>query len=239
MITSLTNQNVKIWAKLHQKKYRDQYQLFLIEDDHLIKESINNNCLHTLLTSSDECKYNFDNIVLVDNNIIKKLSQLSSKTNYIGVCKYPCYNIDIFNRVLLLDEIQDPGNLGTIIRNAKAFNYDGIYLSNNCCDVYNDKCIRATQGSLFDIPIIRCNLVDVVNNLKNIGVNIYGTSLKDSISIDKVEAKDKMAFVVGNEGKGVSDNILELCDEKIIIPSNGFESLNVAVATGIIMYRYH
>ena len=238
-IESLQNANVKKWASLSQKKYRDAYNLFLVENEHLIKEAIEANILEELVIIEEEVdKYDFNNITIVTDNIMKKISSSTSTAKAIGVCHK--VNLDINNprRVVILDDIQDPGNLGTIIRTATAFGYDAIYLSLESCDQYNSKVIQSSQGALFKMPIYRSNLKDIITSLKKDGFYIVGTSLQESHLLEKVEAKDKMAFVFGNEGNGIKKEILDMCDENVFIEINNFESLNVAVASGIVLYKF-
>ena len=142
------------------------------------------------------------------------------------------------NRVLILDDIQDPGNLGTIVRSAVAFNIDTIVLSKNTVDLYNPKVIRATQGMIFHINIIEKNLTEFISNLKKNQYKIFSTNVVNGKSIKNVEKGEKFAIIVGNEGKGVSNEVNSLCDEFIYIEMNNkCESLNVAVATSIILYE--
>ena len=140
--------------------------------------------------------------------------------------------------MLLLDRIQDPGNLGTIIRSAYAFGYDTILLSEGCADPYNEKVIRSTQGALFHLCIRSCSLPDAVNDLKQRGVPIYATALhKDSIPLAQLSVPDTFAVLFGNEGQGVSEELLAMSDATLFIEMERFESLNVAVAAGITLYE--
>jgi TrmH family RNA methyltransferase len=137
----------------------------------------------------------------------------------------------------MLDKVSDPGNLGTIIRSAVAFNVDTIVI-NESVDVYNQKVIQATQGMIFHINIIKSPLYDIVSELKEKNYQIIGTDVRDGISLDEFSSKDKHALIVGNEGDGLGNNILDLCDVKLNIRMNSkCESLNVGVATGIILHH--
>ena len=138
----------------------------------------------------------------------------------------------------MLDEIQDPGNLGTIIRSSVAFNIDTIILSKTCVDLYNSKVIRSTQGMLFHINIIISDLKEIVMNLKKENYQILSTKVDGGKNIKEFKTSDKLAIIMGNEGNGVSAEIMNLSDNFVYIDMNkNCESLNVAVATSIILYE--
>ena len=153
-----------------------------------------------------------------------------------------CHKLDQqvkdMKRVILLDGVQDPGNLGTLIRTAVSFSFNCVYVSEETVDLYNDKTIRSTQGALFHIPVIRCNLNDVVKELQHDHFTIVATSLEESKTISEIKPVSRMGFIFGNEGQGVSKQLQEAANERLRIEMHGFESLNVAVAGGIVMYEY-
>lgn len=237
LITSLENNKIKKYLKLKNKKYREEDGLFLVEGVHLVEEAINSNRLVDLLVLEDsDCKIDFP-CTYVTFNIMKKLSDMDSIPNVIGVVKINNNSLITGNRVLLLDDIQDPGNLGTIIRSSVAFNVTDIVLSNKTVDLYNDKVIRASQGMIFKINIIRRDLVDVINELKNKKYLILGTNVRNGIDAGEIVAS-KFALVMGNEGSGVKKEISDICDKNVYIEMNqSCESLNVGVATSIILYE--
>ena len=236
-ITSLQNQKVKAWAKLREKKERDRTGLFLAEGPHLIEEAMRQGIVETVITDG---RYSFDGVQTVEAvpQVLKKLSASVSGVSCIAVCRQFALPVKDPARVLLLDRIQDPGNFGTLIRTAVSFGFDAVYVSEDPCDLYNEKVIRSTQGAMFHIPVIRASLSDTVKDLQKDGFRVFGTSLHNAVSMSEAQESEKMAFVLGNEGQGVSTAILDLCDQSMFIEISGFESLNVAVAGGIIMYRY-
>lgn len=236
-ITSLQNQKVKEWCSYHIKKKRDESKKFLIEGEHLITEALKENIVETILYEG-ECPFPFDNKIEVTKEILKKISDNPSGAKYIAICKQEEKEITNFDRILILDGIQDPGNLGTLIRTAVSFSFDGIYCSLDTCDLYNEKTIRSTQGALFEIPIVRKDLDTVLYELHEKNVFIIATALRNAMSMNEVKPKEKMAFILGNEGQGVSNNSILNSDICMKIPMHGFESLNVAVAGGIVMYEY-
>jgi|GEM_PF-530718 len=141
-------------------------------------------------------------------------------------------------RYLILDDLQDPGNIGTLIRTALAFSIDQVILSNNCVDLYNDKLLRSMQGANFHINCIYDDLKTVISTLKKNNVKIIGSALENGQDIKQIKISEKMAFIVGNEGNGMNKDILQECDYVGYIPINTIESLNVAIAGSIMMYHF-
>ena len=234
MIDSLDNKKIKELTSLKIKKYRDQYGLFLIEGKHLVDEAKKSGLLEEVILFDDN--YDFDKKLIVSEKVMKKLSFQDSLPSIMGVCKIKDSKL-IGSKYLLLDGIQDPGNLGTIIRSSLAFGVDTIVLSKDSVDLYNDKVIRSTQGMIFHINIIRCDLEEVINKIKG-GIKIIGTSLGDSTPLRSIDKLERYALIVGNEGNGVKKEILDLCDDIVRIEMNkDVESLNVGVATSIILYE--
>ena len=238
MITSLENKEIKKYLKLKKKKYRDLEKLFLVEGEHLIKEAEKSNSLvKGILTEDKELETNKE-ILYVTQEIMKKLSNLDTPPEMIGVCKINDNNKVGGNIILALDDIQDPGNLGTIIRSAVAFNIKTILLSENTVDLYNPKVLRSTQGLLFYTNVIRCDLEKELKKLKEEQYSIYVTNVEEGKEINKMNVAEKLVLVMGNEGNGVSSNIKSLKDENIYIKTNNLvESLNVGVATSILLYE--
>ena len=155
----------------------------------------------------------------------------------MGVCKKKVSVLE-GKRYVLLDNVQDPGNLGTIIRSCVGFNVDTLVLGDTCVDLYNDKALRASEGNIFKLNIVRTSLKDVIKILKEKNITIYGTDVNDGENIDKIENNSSFALVMGNEGNGVSNDIKALVDKNLYIKtSKNLESLNVGVATGIILYE--
>lgn len=239
-ITSVSNPKVKQWVKYHEKKYRDRDGLFLVEGEHLIQEAIQADLLVTLIVTKD-CPYTFDftkECYLVSDEIMKKLRTTVSMNTCLGVCKVKDQHVSLGDKVILLDDVQDPGNAGTIIRTAYSFGFDAVVFSGRSVDIYNEKVIRSTQGALFHMSVLKAHLPDIIRKLKADGSVVYATSLHDAKGLMNFKNQAKVALVFGNEGSGVSDAILELCDDRIFIEMDRFESLNVAVAAGICCYAF-
>ncbi len=233
-ITSLQNAKVKYWVSLHEKKVRDKEKVFLIEGDHLIKEAKKHNIvLETISINDSNADYK------VTKDIMRKISSQESISSDAAVCKF-LNEEGITGNILILDRIQDPGNLGTIIRSAVAFSFNSVVISNDGVDLYNPKVIRATQGMMFHINIIIRDLKEVITSLKEKEIPIYGTRVDYGSDVRTLKDKDrsKYCLIMGNEGNGVSEEILDMCDAYFYIEMNEVvESLNVGVATSIILYE--
>jgi len=237
LYSSIENKKIKNIKKLNTKKYRDEIGKFIVEGEHLVIEAYKKGVLEEIVLEENtdiEIDVAKSYVTL---NVLKYISSLDNPSKIIGICKKIDNNI-IGNKILMLDEIQDPGNLGTIIRSCVAFNIDTIILGKDCVDVYNSKVLRATQGMIFNINIIEENLLEIIPKLINSGYTVYGTKVNGGKSLKSVEKSEKFAIIMGNEGKGVHSSILDLCSDYIYIDMNkNCESLNVGVATSIILYE--
>ena len=241
MITSKDNSKYKIWSKLSQKKYRQKEKLFLVEGEHLVFEAKKAGVLVDVLVC-EGISFNIDAyITYLAKPLFEKLSSTVTSSGIMAVCCMVERNIMKYNRLLLVDGIRNPGNLGTLIRSALAFGFDGLVLSEDTVDVYNDKVVRATQGALFNIAISRRNLVDYVADLKSSGVVVYATTLcEDAKVMDDVLPAESMAFIVGNEGTGIRESLVEASDGNVVIEMSLLvESLNVGVAGSILMHHFN
>lgn len=238
LYSSIDNKKIKEIKKLNLKKYRDKTNLFLVEGEHLVIEAYKSGYLKELILEQDN-DLNLDITTnYVTNNVLKYITNLDTPQSILGICSKPQNDTIKGNRLLILDDVQDPGNLGTIIRSAVAFNVDTIILSSNTVDLYNSKVIRASQGLIFHINIIVMDLTTTIPKLKNEGYQIIGTKVTNGKSLKSIEKKKKFAIIMGNEGNGVREDILSLCDEYLYIDMNkNCESLNVGVATSIILYE--
>ena len=238
IITSLQNNKVKQWVRYQMKKYRDEEGVFLAEGEHLVKEAQMAGILREVMVAGS---VDFDVLVPkteVTAEICKKISSTQSGVNIIGLCEFPKNRVPAYDRWLLCDDIQDPGNLGTIIRTALSFGFDAIALSQGCADVFNDKTLRSSQGAVFHLPIIRADLKDVIKDLKGNHVTVLAGALEDATALSDVGPINKIAIILGNEGQGVSHRILSMADSRVKIEMSSFESLNVAVAAGIFCYHW-
>lgn len=235
LITSVNNDRIKELVKLKDKKYRDSNNLFFIEGYDIVLEAYKNNCIKELYVLEDTLVDMDVQYTYVSYDVMKKISDMESISEYYAVC-YKKEDKEVGNRVMILDELQDPGNLGTIIRSAVAFNFDTVVISKNSVDLYNPKVIRSTKGMLFNKNVIIRDLEDFIPSLDD--YLICGTDVLGGVNIKDIDLSKKVAIVIGNEGKGISDSVRDLCDKFIYITmNNDCESLNASVAASILMYE--
>ena len=262
LITSKENQTIKEIKKLKEKKYRKDK--FIVEGIKMIKEAISETIEIEYLVFADlSIEYN---VLEVPEKILQELSDVVTPQGVLAVVRKKCgnvmketeknkekdekqefkqdlldrYNIDYNSEyILALDGLQDPGNMGTIIRTADSANIKQIIVSKNTVDSYSSKVIRSTMGAIFRVNIIEVeNLADILEELKNKGFDIISTSLDTNNSIYDVEYK-KSVVVIGNEANGVTKEVQEISNKKVKIPMLGkTESLNASVAAGIMIYEY-
>lgn len=236
IITSLQNEKVKELCKLKEKKYRDETNLFIVEGDHLVDEAYKINQLVEIYATTSFNQTLDIPITYISEDVMKKISSMVSPSNVIGVCK-KFKPIGYGKRILILDNLQDPGNLGTIIRSASSFNFDTIVLSETSVDLYNDKVIRSSEGMIFHANVMRCNINELAQELRMNNYEIYTTDVNGGVIVSDVNYGSKVAIIIGSEGTGVGD-IKEYADKSIYIPMNKrCESLNASVAASIIMYE--
>lgn len=245
-INSLDNNTIKRVKKLKQRKYREEEQKFLAEGrkfldfDYepeliILKEGYEN--LENINSKLE--KFSCRKIV-VNEKIFKELSSQENSQGVILIYPYCPSDIDrLQNSIVVLDKVQDPGNLGTIIRVADASGFRDIVLTKGSVDCYNEKCVRSSMGSIFNMNILYLEEGALLNLLKKRGYKLHMTALeKNSIEYTQMELAEKNAIVFGSEGNGVSAEFLKVADETVIIPIYGSaESLNVAMASGIILYK--
>ena len=244
-IESVKNPKVKQWKKLHTKKERENTGTFIIEGLHLVEEALKNKEMIKSLIVTEEMNlphaWDVDNVrmIFVTRDVMKAISDTETPQGVAAICEFqPTHTPENWTRILLIDSVQDPGNLGTIIRTADAAGIDGIILGEGTVDHYNSKVIRSSQGSLFHLPIVKGNLDEWLDVYKKNNISVYGTSLQNGISYKEVEAADRFCLLVGNEGSGVNKDLLDQTTKNLYIPIyGGAESLNVAIAAGILLYH--
>lgn len=237
LITSLDNKKIKDIVKLKQKKYRDINNKFIIETENLIEEAYLENCLEEVyILENEDISLKLDcPIYEVTSRVMDKIKNVNT-SKILGIARKPENFEYIGKRYLMLDKVSDPGNLGTIIRGASAFDIDTIILSEDCCDVYNEKTIRATEGAIFRVNIIIENLEVAINKLKNLNINIYKTDVNAGEDITEIP-KDNFCIIMGNESNGVSEKVKKQVPKTVHIQTSNVESLNVAMAASIILYE--
>ena len=254
VITSKDNETIKSIKKLKEKKYREEQNCYIIEGIKIVSEAILENvdiqkiviCEECLKNNSIDKKMLYDiakyDCIYVSEAVFKTITEVNTPQGIIAVVKQNNkkdiieFNGDL---ILILDGIQDPGNLGTILRTADSIGLKQIILSGKCGDVYNPKVVRSTMGAIFRVNIIKSkNLVETISQIKENGFKIVATDLKTDHTIYDIDYV-KTAIVIGNEANGVSSDVLSISDNRVKIPMIGkTESLNASVATGVILYEY-
>lgn len=237
MIESVQNERVKKWAKLQEKKYRDETNQFLIESEHLVEEALKQNLVKELIVLNGyEKEYKMDYTV-VNESVMKKITSQMTPPHVCAVCQKKKEE-DVNGNFLLLDDISDPGNLGTIIRSAVAFNIPNLILSLNCVDLYNPKVIRSCEGMIFHINIVRTDVFKFLDQLPP-EYEVYGTDVVTGKNIKEISfSKGHTGIMIGNEGRGLKNELKSYCKENLYIPMNSkCESLNAAISASIIMYE--
>lgn len=235
-INSLQNKIIKDAYSLKSSKGIKENKKFLIEGDHLL--SMAKDRLIAIFTLKELEEYKDFDQYIVNEEIMKKLSSGKSSARVIGICsiKEDIFNYE--NTLVYLDNIQDPGNLGTILRTCLGMNIKNILISEDSVSKYNQKTIQASQGALFYMNTKNSNKEELIK-LKNEGYSIVSTTLnKDSIYLNELKKKDKIIFIFGNEGNGIKQELIDISNEKIIIPINNIDSYNVSIALSIVLYTY-
>lgn len=239
MIESVNNENVKFYKKLREKKYILEYKKYIVEGEHLVEEAYKAGVLLEVLKLED-VRLDYSNIKVTNlgYNALKSISKLGSVPKIMGVVKL-VDNKDIIGRKLvILDNVQDPGNVGTIIRSALAFNVSTVIFSEDSVSLYNDKMIRSSEGTIFKMNVVRMNILEAIKKIKEDHIKVYYADMNGNINLDEAEISD-YALVLGSEGQGISESVKELSDDSINVPMNSnVESLNVSVCGGIIMYKF-
>ncbi|MEK4217869.1 MULTISPECIES: TrmH family RNA methyltransferase [unclassified Bacillus (in: firmicutes)] len=242
-IESAKNQKVKDWKKLHTKKERTKTNTYLIEGEHLVEEALKSPGAVKEILVKDEADIppNLDmgiQCYVLSEDAFSAVTETETPQRIAAVCNMPEEHLAPPKRVLLIDAVQDPGNLGTMIRTADAAGLDAVVLGDGTVDAFNGKTLRSAQGSHFHIPVVRRNLQSYVDELKAEGVKVYGTALQNGAPYQDISPSGSFALIVGNEGAGVDTGLLEKTDLNLYVPLYGqAESLNVAIAAAILMYH--
>lgn len=254
IITSRSNPLIVETAKLKDKKFREETKAFLFEGIKLTREAIASNVeiLHIFLTEKCAKKYpdlaEKNNAILISDSVCLKLSENSAPEGIICTAKYMQNlhktqiesNESIDDCALLLSSIQDPGNLGTITRTSAAFGKKTLIISSDCADIYNQKTIRASMGAIFRSRIYRStDLCQTIKEIRSQGKEVYATALdKNAITLQSVNNIKNCCFVLGNEGHGLDQSVIDSCSGTVIIPMEpDAESLNVSSASSVLLWE--
>ena len=247
-ISSTKNEKIKELVKLQTAKGRKKAGMYLLEGEHLVEEAIKERAQIKLIVVTSNRLEDYENllaqtdvqVLVVSQDVFHKLSMTETTQGILAVVEIVKQEIlPHKGRLIVLDAVQDPGNLGTIVRTADAAGFDAVILGTGTVDLYNDKVLRSMQGSHFHIPVFQANLQEYLLILKEKGVQVAVTALhRNSKDYSDLQGATDVAIVVGNEGQGVSSDVIELADVLVAIPMFGkAESLNVAIASALLMYK--
>ncbi len=248
IITSTSNRQVKSLTQLMKKaKLRREQGVFVTEGLRIFREIPKPLIREVYVTdrflSAHGSELGDLAYTVLSEEVFSKVADTKTPQGILCVVKRIASNIeDIFRENgtwLLLEDIQDPGNLGTIIRTAEGAGVAGVMMSSGCVDIFSPKVVRSTMGSIFRVPFVTgCDLQETVRFLKEKKVTVYAAGIRDALVYDEADYRDGAAFLIGNEGNGLSDAMLRLADRQVKIPMQGqLESLNAAMAAGILMYE--
>jgi TrmH family RNA methyltransferase len=250
VIQSKENTLIKHVKKLKEKKYRLDNSAFLIEGFRFVEEALNSNyevqntfideeVMNKLPVELLESIKKKSRLSIVKHSLFKELCNTENPQGIAAVVNIKKYDITATEGFYVLaDKVQDPGNMGTIIRTAHAAGAQGVIYTKGTVDIYNEKTLRSTMGSIFHIPVIEDNSLSVMRSLKEEGFKIIVSTLDTNSNFFSVDLKGNSIICIGNEGNGISDEVMSMADIKLKIPMpGGAESLNVSVASGIMIYE--
>ena len=232
-ITSKDNNKLKYAASLKMSKFRKENKEFLAEGKKSLELALQAGVVKEIFTTKKLIGIKNDiTQYLVNDSLLKKISSSQNPEGIVFVCNMQERNPKRLNKVVYLDHVSDPGNMGTIIRTALAFNYDAVVISSGSCDVYNEKVVAASKGAIFLIPILNKELEEIREN-KTVVVSALNENAKD---LNNIKVDKPFVLVLGNEAHGVSEEIINSADIVTKIQIDNIDSLNVSVAAGILMH---
>ncbi|SKA08194.1 TrmH family RNA methyltransferase [Selenihalanaerobacter shriftii] len=256
IISSAQNSKVKFLRSLYRKKYRRKHKKFLLEGSRIITEALKENVDIYQVFYSDQFLDRQSNkelinrlksqteVIQITDSLLKDIADTETPQGIIAIVNQPEFELNEFladdnDFFLIIDQVQDPGNLGTIMRTADGAGVDGIFILKGTVDIYNLKNIRATMGSIFRLPIFN---LDRPENIKEVlqteDIQVVAGEITTNDYYYDLDYRKPTALVVGNEGSGIRNEVLDLVDHKVKIPLNsGIDSLNVAIATGVMLYE--
>ena len=251
-ITSKENKQVKNCTKLiSSKKYRAEEKMFVAEGLRLCEDAIHSGLVpiqtfvtKEMLERSEKVLQQSQQVFVVSQEISAKMSDTQTPQGLFCIFSALDNAVSVdtikWQRVILLSSLQDPGNLGTIIRTSEAFGIDGLILSDDCPDLCSPKVLRSTMGGVFRLPIkVVHSMEEEIHALRQNGFSVYAAALtRDSVPVTEIDLPQKAAMVIGNEGNGLTDSVMDACTGRVIIPMKGkAESLNAAIAASVLIWE--
>lgn len=250
-IKSPQNKKIKQWNQLSKKSMRKKLGAYLLESWHLVGTAIaTHQPILTILATPDQFKLHqkelklYDNVILINTEVAHKLASTQHPQGIFAIVKLPTKQVVDPEQVtsgswLLLDQVQDPGNIGTMVRTADAAGMTGVVFGHGTANLYNPKVTRAMQGSQFHLKLVNGDLAEWIQALKAHQIPVYGSELNpQAVSYTAVPQTQEFGLIMGNEGNGMQKQLLHLTTKNLYIPIQGqAESLNVAIAAGVLMFR--
>ena len=240
----ISKQKIKFIHSLKHNKYRIKYNCFVAEGLHVINEFIDCGFNVKYIFSTDQRALSHSKLNIISHKELLKISFLKTPSTTLAVFYKPSVNLNYSNlnqqrKIILLDSISDPGNMGTMIRTADWYGYKNIYVSQNSVDVFSPKVIQSSMGSLARVRLFSIDITSFLQELRKLDFKLFGATLKGT-SLYKLEKPKQCALLFGNESRGISESLLDLLDQEIMIPSKNMlvDSLNVSVAFGIILSEF-
>lgn len=245
VIDSPKNPRVKAWRRLQSKNGRAEAASFLVEGPHLVSEAIAGGApIHELILSEGvappEGLAGNIPVIRVTQRVMKEIAETETPQGMVAVCGFSHESPPhpTAGGFLLLHNVQDPGNVGTMIRTASAAGLAGVIAGPGTADIYNGKVVRASQGAIFHLPVFHAAIDSWISRLQSANVPVYAADARGGVSFRNVEPARQFALIVGNEAAGLPAEVVERADKPIHIPIKGHaESLNVAIATGILLFH--
>ncbi len=244
VIESVQNPRVVACSKLSMKKFRDESGLFAFEGIKLYEEAVSAGLYveEVFVTPKAEHAADFSRakaVRVVSERVYSKLSGEMAPQGVFTVAKKPEYSLTTADRILILDSVADPGNTGAVLRSARAFGFGFVAFCGDSCDPFNPKAVRAAMGATFRVPFAQYeDTSEFVEMLKKLGYRVHAAVCDGDETLGTCAFSGKNAFVIGNEGHGISDEVIGRCTDRITIPMRGeTESLNAAVAASVIMWE--
>ena len=242
MLTSLKNEKIQSWRSLKEKKGRAKYHSFLVEGTRMVQEAVASSFTVRAFLLREDYHVEFalpKNIpaYILPDHVFQAVSDTKTPQGIAAVLDLQTREAE-GPRLLALDGVQDPGNVGTIIRTADASGFDGILFSPDCADLFSPKVLRSTMGSIFRLGFsFPASLPDALNRLKKKGFSVLSSQLDGNPFFERKNISQSFVLIIGNEGSGVSDQVKAVATHRLCLPMRGgAESLNAAVAAGIMMY---
>ena len=242
-IESIHNDIIRLIVSLKEKKNRDEKSLFVVEGFKQVSEIPKDWKIKFILATEKYKDFNTEKLYITTEKIFKKISDTKTPQEILAVVEKKNADTETIlsdkGIFVVIDTLQDPGNMGTIIRTAESFGCKGIFISKNSADVYSDKVVRSTMGAIFNIPVVQeCDIASLVSVMKQKQIKTYAFSLDTNNMLSTFKFENNVALIIGNESKGINKNVLDIVDDKIKIDMRGkSQSLNAAVACSVAIYE--